>query len=428
MTNEVITQEKVLRQAEEALKAVNDVKGILEKKTEQLDAIEKDVEARVTEIASKAAEQSQSFQLKLEAKEKADTERFNQLEAVLQRLPAEKRDDAKGIEKKLTEAFNKFARVGESFPRLPMDEFLKQTPEFKELSVAIQTEGGYTVLPALGAMMQQRVFETSPIRAVASQITIGTDRLVFVTDNDEAASGGWAGEKQTRTTTDTPDFGKQEIPVHEQYAKPKVTQQMLDDSSIDVEAWLSGKVADKFSRVENTAFVSGDGIAKPKGFLSYGNYTSAGVFETGKIEQIKSGSNGAFTYDGLVDLQAALKEPYQPGAVFMGKRASFAALMKLKDGENHPIFNLMFDKNVGLTSLIMGQRFVFADDMPAIANDALSLAYGDFRQGYLIVDRIGVRVIRDIYTAKPFVEFYFTKRVGGDVVNWEALKLQKLAA
>jgi HK97 family phage major capsid protein len=191
-----------------------------------------------------------------------------------------------------------------------------------------------------------------------------------------------------------------------------------------VESWLAGKVADIFARKEATAFVSGDGIGKPRGLLTYAAGTDIGQEQ---IEQVVTGSASTFTYDGIVDLQNALKEPYQANAVFLYKRASNAALLKLKDGQQQPIFNMTYDKNAGLRPTLMGQPTFFANDMPTIGSNALAMAYGDIRAAYQIVDRIGIRVLRDPYSSKPYVIFYTTKRVGGAVVNPEAVKLAKIA-
>ena len=211
------------------------------------------------------------------------------------------------------------------------------------------------------------------------------------------------------------------------YANPKITQKILDDAVVNVEQWLAGKVSDKLSRIEATAFISGNGVGKPFGILT--NVTASTSYDARNVQTVKSTSSGAFTYAGLVNLQNALKEAYQGNAIFMGKRSSFGALMKIVDGQSRPIFNLTFDRNTGLpVGAVMGKQFVFADDVPEAAADANSLIYGDFRAGYTIVDRAGIRVLRDPFTDKPYVCYYTTKRVGGDVVNTEAFKVQVLSA
>jgi HK97 family phage major capsid protein len=346
------------------------------------------------------------------------------LEAAAQR-PA--LGESKEVEAKTAEVFGEFLKKGShssaerGFAGFLADKGL----DTKALSVGINQDGGFVVPTAFGGVVDVRVFESSPIRQYANVVTIGTADYEIVLDNDEA-SAGWVNETGSRTTSNTPTFDKRVIPTHEMYASPKATQKLLDDAIINAEQWLAGKVADKFARLEATAFVSGNGVTQPKGILS--SVTASTSYSASAVQTVKSGSSGAFLYDGLVDLQNSLKEKYQANAVFMAKRASFAALMKLVDLEGRPIFNMMFDKNTGIATSIMGKPLVFADDVPAAAADANALIYGDFRAGYTIVDRAGIRILRDPYSDKPFVSFYTTKRVGGDVVNAEALKVQVLSA
>lgn len=299
----------------------------------------------------------------------------------------------------------------------------------KGMTRGTNPDGGYMVSPTVSAMITARVFETSPMRNFSEVVTISeSDSLEFIIDDDEDTSGGWVGEMDSRAATTTPNIGKKRIPVHEQYSQPKVSQQFLEDSASDIESWLARKVSDKFSRVENTAFISGNGIAKPTGFLNYSAWAAAGTYEAGKIEQVNSGSSGAFTADGLLDLQGSLLEPYQAGAVFLFRRQSFTSIMKLKSGDGEYLFNRNMDRKAGVAFDLLGSPVYFAADMPAIAADALSGAFGNFRLGYKIVDRVGISVLRDPLTVKGQVLFYTRKRTGGDVINYEAIKVQKLAA
>jgi len=264
------------------------------------------------------------------------------------------------------------------------------------------------------------VFESSPVRAVAAVETIGSDSLELLVDKDEAGAG-WVAETEARAETASPDLAKIAIPAHEIYAEPRATQKLIDDASIDVETWLAGKVAEKFARTENTAFVNGSGVGQPRGFLTYPAGTA-----WGQIEQINSGSAGAVTADGLLDLQHALKEAHGAGAVWLANRLVLRDIRKLKDANGQYLWQpgLRLDGQ----ETLLGRPIHAASDMPVAAANSLSVAIGDFRSGYQIVDRIGIRVLRDPFTAKPYVKFYTTKRVGGDVVDFQAIKLQKLAA
>ena len=273
-------------------------------------------------------------------------------------------------------------------------------------------------------MIQTNVYETSPMRQLANVMTIGTNSLEYILDNDEAEAN-WVGETQPRPETDTPQLAMLDIVANEIYAQPKASQRFLDDAGINVEAWLADKVAQAFSRKENTAFMVGDGVNKPRGLLTY---TAGTTIASQQIEQINSGGAAAFTYDGLVNLQSALKEAYQANASFLVNRKGFGSLLLLKDLNGSPIFNMAYDTRVGLQRTILGSPLYFASDMAEVGSNALAAAYGDFKRAYTIVDRTGVRVLRDPYTDKPFVKFYTTKRVGGSVVNFEAVKIQKIAS
>jgi len=300
--------------------------------------------------------------------------------------------------------------------------------DMKSVSTGNNPDGGYMVRPDQRTDVSvSRIFESSPMRAISQIITTGSNEVELPIDDNESVSGGWVGETTSPTETGTPAVGVLKIPVHEQYAEPRATQKMLDDSFVDIEAWLSRKTNDILTRTENTAFVSGDGSQKPKGFLSYANWTTPGSYERNKIEQIASGTNGQITADGLRNLQGSLVEAYQPGASFLMKRDGFTAVSLLKDGQGRYLLNERLLAE-GADIRLLGKPLFFADDMQSIATDSLSVAYGDYGVGYTIVDRMGIRVLRDPFTAKPFIKFYTTKRVGGDVSNYQAIKTLKLAA
>ena len=300
--------------------------------------------------------------------------------------------------------------------------------EVKALSAGSDPDGGYAITPDMSGRISQLVRETSPMRQVANVITIGSDALEGIHDLNEATSG-WVGETEARAETTAPKIGEYRIPVYEQYAEPRATQKLLDDALFNVEEWLSGKIAERLSRMENEAFILGNGLRKPRGFLTYAAGTpSAAGFSV--IEQIPSGAAGAFAAtspgDALITLVYGLKAAYRENANFMMKRSTLAEVRKLKDGDDNYLWQPDFQMKQGGT--LLGFNVVEAEDMPTIGANSLSIAFGDFNAGYQIVDRQGVRILRDSFTAKPYVKFYTTKRVGGDVVNFEAIKLMKFAA
>lgn len=294
--------------------------------------------------------------------------------------------------------------------------------ERKAMMVGSDPDGGFLVPTATSQRIIEKVYETSPIDELAYHETISTDALMIPVDTDEAGAG-WVGETEARPETSTPQLGEQRIPVHEIYAKPKATQQLLEDAAIDVEAWLARKVEEKFARMRAVAFISGDGIKKPRGILTYAA-GSAGV--RGTIAQVASGHATLLTADGLVNLMYSIKDKYLANAVWLMKRGAVASVMLFKDSQGQYIWRPGLQE--GQPAMLLGHSIRRADDMPAVGAGALPVAFGDFRAGYTVVDRLGIRVLRDPYSSKPFVEFYTRARVGGDVVDFEAFALQVVSA
>jgi HK97 family phage major capsid protein len=300
-------------------------------------------------------------------------------------------------------------------------EGLLSAEEVKLLSSDSDPDGGYWMTPEVSDRAVQKVFETSPMRNLATVETISTDALEIPEDLNEADSG-WTSERSARPETNTPQIGVRRIPVHELYAMPKATQTLLDDSRIDVETWLSMKIADKMSRIENASFINGDGTGKPRGILTY----AAGMTNPGEVQQINSGNASSLTADGLRTLFYALKSPYMPSAKWLMSRSAIEEVSKLKDSSGSYIWQPGFQE--GEPQTLLGHAIERMEDMPQVAANSLSVAFGDFSQAYTIVDRMGLRVLRDPFSSKPFVLFYTTKRTGGDVTNFEAFAIQKTAA
>jgi HK97 family phage major capsid protein len=309
-------------------------------------------------------------------------------------------------------AFRRFMQKGE--------QVLEGT-ELKALSVGSDPDGGYVVTPDTSGRIVSRVFETSPIRAYASVQVIGTDALEGLFDLDEAGAS-WVAETAARPETNTPKLGQWRIPVHELAAFPFATQKLLDDANINMEAWLADKVAEKFNRVENAAAVNGDGNGKWRGFLTY----TAGTTLPGTIEQFATGVSGAFAAapnggDALIEVIQGTKTQYRANGTWFYNRKTGSAVRKLKDSDGAYLWSPGIA--AGQPASLLGYPTASFEDMPDPAANSLSMAFGDMRAAYQVVDRIGIRVLRDPFTAKPFVGFYTVKRSGGDVVNFEAIKL-----
>lgn len=311
---------------------------------------------------------------------------------------------------------------------VPIDNL--STDERKAMQAGSDPDGGYLLPHSTVGRMVAKIYEQSTMRQLATVQTIGTDKIEGMVDNDEA-DAGWVSELGSRSDSGTPQVGKWEIQAHEMYAMPKISQKLIDDASTDVEGWLSGKVADKFARVEGAGFTTGNGIGKPRGLFAYD--TAATGDDTrawGTFEHIKTGANGTFhttKADPLQDLIGAFKDQYLQNAQFLMRREMRTAIRKMKEATS--------DRYLWEPSLQAGQPdrllgYVARVDqyVPAMATDSLSLAFGDFKEAYTIVDRIGVRTLRDPFTAKPWIVFYSTKSTGGGAINTEAVKFLKLAA
>ncbi len=342
-------------------------------------------------------------------------------------LAADRRRDFSPLDHKGLEDYRK-ARAKE----LRYGKDALDADELKAMSVGSDADGGYLVTPDTTGRMVKKIFETSDIRRIANVQGISTDKLEGMEDLEEAGAG-WVGETESRSETSTPKLGEWEIPVHEMYAEPRATQKLLDDASVDVEAWLGDKVGMRFGRIENSAFVTGNGIRKPRGFASYETALDDGNgVAWGKIGYVLSGGNGTFAAsnpaDRIHDLVGLLKAAYLAGAVFVTKRQVITLIRKFKDGQGQYLWQPSLV--LGEPEQLAGYPIVRAEDLAAPAADAgaLSLWFGNFAEGYQIVDRQGTRTLRDPFTSKPFVKFYSTRRVGGAVVNFEAIKAMKFSA
>lgn len=302
--------------------------------------------------------------------------------------------------------------------------------EEKTMFVGSDPDGGFWVPEDTSGRIVAKIYEISDIRRLASVQNISTDALTGAIDNEQA-NYGWVGEQQARPATGTPKTGQWRIPVHEMYAMPEATQNLLDDAVVDVEAWLMNKVVFRMAQVEAAAFVNGDGVTKPRGFLTYTTEATGDATRSwGTFEHVATGTSGGFGSDPngsdkLIDLVHKLKKGYRNNASFLMNKTTLGAARKLKTTNGDYIWlpNNQIEQN-GFSTL-MGYPVGEAEDMPDIGANTLSIAFGDFREMYQIVDRQGIRTLRDPFTNKPFVRFYTTKRVGGDVLNFEAVKFMK---
>jgi HK97 family phage major capsid protein len=299
--------------------------------------------------------------------------------------------------------------------------------EAKALSAGSGPDGGFLVPATVEGEILSRLARLSPIRSIASVQTISGGVLKKPFSVTGPATG-WVGEVAPRPQTDTPNLAELTFPAMELYAMPAATQTLLDDAVFDVEAWLAGEVELAFASQEGTAFVTGDGVNKPRGFLTVPTIANNN-WQWGSLGHVATGAAGAFPgaspTDTLVDLVYALRAGYRQNAVFVMNRRTQSVIRKFKDASG----NYLWAPPAGLDqpATLMNFPVIEAEDMPDIAANSLSVAFGDFRRGYLVVDRAGVRVLRDPYSAKPYVLFYTTKRVGGGIQDFDAIKVLRFA-
>lgn len=301
--------------------------------------------------------------------------------------------------------------------------------ELKSLSGAVPADGGYAVPQEIDALIASRLKTISPIRAIAQVVQTGSAGYRKLVTTGGTASG-WVSETAARPGTDTPNFAEIAPPSGELYANPAASQAMLDDAAFDIQSWLAEEIAMEFARAEGAAFVSGSGVNQPNGFLSAPNSAQADAARPfGTLQHLASGDAaglGSVIELVLIDLVHSLKAGHRQGACWVMNSATLAEVRKLKTSDGAFIWQPgLID---GQPDRLLGYPVVEAEDMPDIAAGALPIAFGNFRAGYLIAERSATSILRDPFTNKPFVHFYATKRIGGQVLDSDAIKLLKISA
>lgn len=300
--------------------------------------------------------------------------------------------------------------------------------EMKAMSVGSNPDGGYLVPVEIEQAIGARLRNISPIRSIAGvrEVSASVYKKPFMTTGPAV---GWVGETAARPQTNSPVLDSLSFPTMELYAMPAATPALLEDAAVNVDEWLAAEVEQAFAEQEGSAFVTGDGVNKPTGFLSYPTVANAS-WTWGNIGYLATGTAGAFPAsnpsDVLVDLIYAVRAGYRQNGAFVMNRKTQNVIRKFKDSTGAYLWTP--PAVAGGPASLMTFPIIESEDMPDIAANSLSIAFGDFRRGYLVVDRQGVRVLRDPYSAKPYVLFYTTKRVGGGVQDFDAIKLLKFAA
>lgn len=313
-------------------------------------------------------------------------------------------------------AFNAYLRSGD-------DDGLRGLElDTKAMSTAVNGDGGYLVDPQTADTVNAVLQSSASIRAAASVVHVEATSYDVLIDHSEMGAG-WATETDAAAETATGTIDRIAIPLHELSALPKASQRLLDDSAFDIEGWLATRIAGKFARSEAAAFISGDGVDKPKGILSHPAVDND-AWAWGSLGYVASGTDAAVdTGDAVIDLVYALGAEYRANATFIMNSKTAGMLRKLKDADGRFLWS--DGLAAGEPARLMGYPVLTAEDMPDPASGSFSIAFGDFRAGYTIAERPDLRVLRDPFSAKPHVLFYATKRVGGDISDFAAIKLMK---
>jgi HK97 family phage major capsid protein len=299
--------------------------------------------------------------------------------------------------------------------------------EGKAMSSAVNADGGYLLDPQTADSIRSMLVSTSSLRSIANVVQIDATSFDVLIDRSEVGSG-WATEVAATAETATPTIERISIKLSELSAMPKASQRLLDDSAFDVEGWLAGKIATRFIRAEAAAFINGDGVDKPKGILLPAKVANAS-WAWGSLGYIPTGAASDFAatnpVDCLISLVYALSADYRANASFVMNSKTAGAVRKIKDTEGR--FMWSDGLSVKAPATLMGYPVLIAEDMPDIAANAYPIAFGDFKSGYTIAERPDLRILRDPFSAKPNVLFYASKRVGGDITDFAAIKLLKIA-
>ncbi|MCX7560080.1 phage major capsid protein [Sulfitobacter sp. F26204] len=355
------------------------------------------------------------FQAEIEMKLQQTEERMTMLDRKITlplRTPLSGATDAGAPHQK---AFNTYLRNGD-------DDALRGLElEGKSLSTAVNSDGGYLVDPQTSATVQSVLNATASIRAIASVVQVEATSYDVLVDHTDVGAG-WATEAGPQAETDTPQIDRITIGLHELSALPKASQRLLDDSAFDIEGWLAGRIADKFARAEAAAFINGDGVDKPKGFLSHPAIDND-VWTWGNLGYVPTEVDGEVTPDAIIELVYALGAQYRANGAFVMNSKTAGLVRKLTDGDGRFLWSDGLAS--GEPAKLMGYPVLVAEDMPDASTGSFSIAFGDFRAGYTVAERPDLRILRDPFSAKPHVLFYATKRVGGDVSDFAAIKLLK---
>jgi HK97 family phage major capsid protein len=376
---------------------------------------------QVTEALAGFLQEFNGFQAEVTSALHQQEERLTMLQAKTMTYGRPILSTAVETEEPHKKAFNAYLRHGD-------DEALRCLAlEGKALSTAVAGDGGYLVDPRTADTVKSMLVATGSIRSIASVVTVDASNFDVLIDRSDVGTG-WVTETGSVSETATPLIERISIRLHQLAAMPKASQRLLDDSAFDVEGWLAEKIASRFIRSESAAFVNGDGVDKPKGILLPAKVPNS-AWTWGSLGYVASGAAADFpttnAVDCIVNLVYALEAPYRANATFVMNSKTAGAVRKMKDADGR--FMWADGLAVAEPPRLMGYPVLICEDMPDIAANAHAIAFGDFAAGYTIAERTDLRILRDPFSAKPHVLFYATKRVGGDISDYAAIKLLKFA-
>jgi HK97 family phage major capsid protein len=304
--------------------------------------------------------------------------------------------------------------------------------EAKAMSAGSDPDGGYVVHPVMSSGMTKVMADISPVYRLARRVPMTTGASFEEPIDREQLDATWVSELGSRSDTPTPALGLFTVPLHEIYTMPKLSQKLIDTASINVVQWLTDKSGEAFAIKEGQAFHDGNGVGRPRGFMSYTLSTAGDATRTwGQVQYLFTGASGAFPTssttvnpaDILVDVVSAMKAQYRNGAVWLMNRTTAGICRKLKDSEGRHVW--VDSLVLGAPSVLLGYPVEIDEQMPDVGANALAIAFVNLAKAYTIIEQPGVKFLADPYTNKPNVLLYSYRRIGGGLNNSEAVKLLK---
>jgi HK97 family phage major capsid protein len=361
------------------------------------------------------------FQTEIKSKFQEQEERLTMLDRKSHNFGRPALSVAQEVDMSHKSAFGTYVRNGDD------DALRGLALEGKAMSSAVNGDGGYLVDPQTADTIKSVLKSTASIRSIANVVNVESTSYDVLIDTTDVGTG-WVSESGGVSETGTPTIDRISIPLFELSALPKASQRLLDDAAFDIEAWLAGRIADKFAASEASAFINGDGVDKPTGILAHAQIDND-VWAWGSVGYIATGTDGGFDVtnpaDAIVELVYSLGAQYRANGTFVMNSKTAGQVRKLKDADGRFLWS--DGLAAGEPARLMGYPVLVAEDMPDITSDAAAIAFGDFAAGYTVAERPDLRILRDPFSAKPHVLFYATKRVGGDVSDFAAIKLLKFS-